>query len=194
MPTMTEPMTLEQARDRCIVAIGAVAADGSMAGSAATVIRKIFDVDLAHVAPPAQTVDVGAIREVIDILQADGAPFGVKPLADRLTRALTGEKAGRVDGWLPIDTAPKGKPVLVHYINGCGKGRTIKARYVDRFTEESSPDSECDEYNEENDTYYTLPGWYEMIDNWDEYSSVFVHHDPILWHPLPTSPAPDKEG
>ena len=91
--------------------------------------------------------------------------------------------------WMSIETAPKGKPVLVHYKNALNRGRTVKAYYVDRFTEESSPDSENDEYNEADDTYYTLPGWYEMIDNWDDYSAVAINSDPTHWMPLPPPPA-----
>jgi len=91
--------------------------------------------------------------------------------------------------WLPIESAPKGKPILVHYLNSCGNGRTVKAFYIERFTEEASSDSENDEYNEADDTYYTLPGWYEMIDNWEDYSSVAIHSDPTHWMPLPAPPA-----
>lgn len=146
---------------------------------------------------PAQVVDMA--RKLIAIVEKQcggylsGLGYDALMAAKALDRALSGEKAGPADGWQPIETAPKGKPVLVHYTNELGKGRTIKAYYVERFTEESSPDSENDEYNEADDTYYTLPGWYEMIDNWDEYSSVFVHHDPIHWMPIPASPTPGKE-
>ena len=94
--------------------------------------------------------------------------------------------------WQSIATAPKGKEVLIHYVNELGKGRTIKAKYVERFFEESSPDSENDEYNEADDMYYTLPGWYELIDNWDDFSSVCVHHDPSHWMPLPSPPTREE--
>ena len=90
--------------------------------------------------------------------------------------------------WQTIDTAPKGKPILVHYTNIYGHGRTVKAYYIERFTEEASSDSENDEYNEADDTYYTLPGWYEMIDNWDDYTAVAINADPTNWMPLPEPP------
>ena len=90
--------------------------------------------------------------------------------------------------WLPIESAPKGKSILVHYTNSYGRGRTVKAYYIERFTEEASSDSENDEYNEDDDTYYTLPGWYEMIDNWDDYSAVAIHSDPTHWMLLPAPP------
>lgn len=97
-------------------------------------------------------------------------------------------------GWQPIDTAPSGKPVLVHYRNSHGKGRTIKARWVARWTEEASFEAEdgCSEYNEENDTYYVTEGWWECVDNWDDFTEVKVSEGvPTHWHPLPE---PSSEG
>ncbi len=95
-------------------------------------------------------------------------------------------------GWQPIATAPKGRQVLIYCVNELGKGRTIKAKYIERFWEESSNDSENDEYNEPDDTYYTLPGWYEFIDNWDDFSGVCVHYNPTHWMPLPSPPTSEE--
>lgn len=92
------------------------------------------------------------------------------------------------EGWQPIETAPKVIPILIHYTNSCGNGRTVKAYYIEKFTEESSDDSDNYEYNEADDTYYIVPGWYEMIDNWDDYSSVAIQYDPTYWMPLPEPP------
>ncbi len=91
----------------------------------------------------------------------------------------------KVPEWQPIETAPKGNAVLIYYTNEFGNERIVKALYIERFTEEAEPASENDEYNEADDTYYTLPGWYEMIDNWGDYSSVAIHHNPSHWMPLP---------
>lgn len=92
--------------------------------------------------------------------------------------------------WQPIESVPKSRAVLVYYKNSAGKGRTIKARFVPRFTQESSGEvsEDCDEYLEGKDTYYLLEGWYEQIDNWDDYAEVFVHKTPSHWMPLPSSP------
>lgn len=70
--------------------------------------------------------------------------------------------------WQPIETALKtGVQILIYYKNDCNVGRTIKAKYVPKFTEESDEefDEEFTEYSEEADEYYTPEGWYEMIDN-----------------------------
>lgn len=51
----------------------------------------------AHLFQPAQAVDVGAIREVISWLETrEGMHVNIGGLADKLTRALSGEKAVEV--------------------------------------------------------------------------------------------------
>ena len=48
---------------------------------------------------------------------------------------------------------------------------------------------ECDcEYSEEDDEYYLCEGWYEVIKNWDDYSSVTVEDFVTHWMPLPEPP------
>ena len=91
--------------------------------------------------------------------------------------------------WQPIDTAPKGRKVLVYYKNACGKGRTVLARYVAKHTEEDTSESDMDmDYSEEKDCYYWPEGWYEEIDNWDDYSSVKISQALTHWMPLPEAP------
>lgn len=91
--------------------------------------------------------------------------------------------------WQPIETAPSGLAILVFYKNSSGYGRIIKAKYVPKFTWESETDCEMDtEYNEETDTFYYPSGWYEMIDNWDDYTCCVVEHQPELWQHLPRMP------
>lgn len=91
--------------------------------------------------------------------------------------------------WQPIETAPSGLPVLVYYLNQLGKGRSVKAMYADRFAIESQCDDEYVEYSEEADEYYMPEGWYECIDNWDEYSFVSITEGtPTHWMPIPEPP------
>lgn len=56
----------------------------------------------AHLAQPAQAVDVGAIREVVAEMHEynEADQCGLEEWADKLTRALSGEKAGTVSDGL----------------------------------------------------------------------------------------------
>lgn len=81
--------------------------------------------------------------------------------------------------------------MLIHYKNALGKARIIKARHIKRFTEEAyGEDAEgVDEYDEANNRYTYVEGWWEMIDNCDDYGYVKVYVGaPTHWHPLPEPP------
>lgn len=117
-----------------------------------------------------------------NILGAHKSNYEIGDLISRLVDRLE---------WQPIETAPKdGKQILVYYKNDLGKNRIIKAHYIQKFTEESNEDFA--EYSEEKDDYYTPEGWYEDIDNWDDYSHVKLQHSPTHWMPLPLPPVGDK--
>lgn len=62
--------------------------------------------------------------------------------------------------------------------------------HAERFKEECySADDECvTEYNEETDEYYLHEGWYECINNWDDYSSIAIDDTVTHWMPLPEPP------
>lgn len=127
-------------------------------------------------------VAIAALDALIGIL-----PTGLYIEYDTCGKDFKGEEA---DKWQTIDNAPKsGVQILIYYKNDCGKGRIIKAKYVAKFTEESSGmNDEFGEYSEEADEYYTPEGWYEMIDNWDEYSHVAINYAPTYWQSLPAPP------
>jgi hypothetical protein len=93
--------------------------------------------------------------------------------------------------WKTIDSAPTQTSVLIHYKNGAGRSRVIKAIFTPRWTVEYQ-DSEygdgegCYEYHEERDCYYYVEAWWEQIDNWGDFTQVMVcEGTPDLWHPLP---------
>jgi hypothetical protein len=92
--------------------------------------------------------------------------------------------------WRPIDTAPSLKAVLVHYPNALGNSRIVKAKFIPRYTVESSGDEEgVDEYHDSSDRFTYIEGWWELIDNWDEYSFLFIDgNKPTHWMPLPKPP------
>ncbi|MPM00572.1 hypothetical protein SDC9_46799 [bioreactor metagenome] len=47
------------------------------------------------------------------------------------------------------------------------------------------------EYDEDTDEYYLLEGWYEVIKNWDDFSSVCIDDFVTHWMPLPEFPEKD---
>ena len=75
--------------------------------------------------------------------------------------------------------------------NQCGKRRRVRAVYIRQYEEEAGDDDElCVEYCEEQDEWYLKEGWYELIDNWYDYSSVAIVEGVVdYWMPMP--PAPD---
>lgn len=61
---------------------------------------------------------------------------------------------------------------------------TCHASYVHRYSIESTDYcnwEDCDEYNEEEDKYYALSGWYERVHNWDDYSYCAIEDFVIAW-------------
>ena len=99
--------------------------------------------------------------------------------------------------WISVkDELPKGEiKVIALYYNRMEKSRMVMAQYVKENTVVSGMgDGANDEYNEEMDEYYTQQGWYERIDNWDEWTSIFIHEGRIThWMPLPTPPGAKDE-
>ena len=43
-------------------------------------------------------------------------------------------------------------------------------------------------YDEDDDEYYLMPGWYEVIKNWDDYNSITIYDTVTHWMPLPEPP------
>ena len=46
----------------------------------------------------------------------------------------------------------------------------------------------CYDYDEEEDEYYLKEGWYEVIHNWGDYSSIVIEDFVTAWMPLPVLP------
>lgn len=94
--------------------------------------------------------------------------------------------------WRPIEEAPSGVAVLIHYRNAYDKSRVIKAEFFARFTRESDSENEgdgVDEWDEANDRHTYCEGWWELIDNWGDFGFVKVNEgEPTHWMPLPEPP------
>ena len=94
--------------------------------------------------------------------------------------------------WVSVeDRLPETKCIAL-YKNSLGKPRMVMAEYIKKHTLEASPD--CDgegvsEYCEEKDIYYYTEGWWEIIENWDEYNFIVIHKGEIThWQHLPECP------
>lgn len=82
--------------------------------------------------------------------------------------------------WRPIETAPRdGRKIMLWYLNGNHKPRTVMGKWL----------SEEDAVYTDIDGVGLEAGWYECIDNWDDYTEVSIHQgEPTHWKPLPTPP------
>jgi hypothetical protein len=82
--------------------------------------------------------------------------------------------------WQPIESAPKtGRKVILFYKNRLHVGRTVIARWL---TDEQATEIDGDGVGLEG-------GWYECIDNWDDFTEVAIHEgEPSHWMPFPAPP------
>ena len=144
-----------------------------------------------------------------DALAAAGVVLGnadvaymTRPL--HFARAIEREVAAQagqvaVPGWIGVDARlPDAGYCLATYRNQHGKLRIIRAKYARQFEIDAGEDAidqgNC-EYNEADDTFYLKAGWLECIDNWDDYSSIYVTEGEVThWMPLPAAPSPAKES
>ncbi len=96
--------------------------------------------------------------------------------------------------WRPASELPeKDQIVIATYLNSNGKRRCVRAVYIRQYEEEAGEDDELYvdvEYCEEQDEWYLKEGWYELIDNWPDYSSVAIVEGVVDWW-MPMPPAPD---
>lgn len=88
--------------------------------------------------------------------------------------------------WMPIESAPMtGRKVILFYVNRSSRPRTVMARWL---TDEEAAETDGDGVGLEG-------GWYECIDNWDDYTEVAIHEgEPSHWMPLPPPPSPLAQG
>jgi hypothetical protein len=87
------------------------------------------------------------------------------------------EAAGE-KGWQPIETAPKGRKLIVGYFNEAGKWRSVMGHYY-------LPETlECDEA----ENGFADEGWYEDSDSLEQITRTSCQ--PTHWQTLPAAPAP----
>ena len=99
--------------------------------------------------------------------------------AEALRAALAeqpAEQEPKTQGWQPIETAPKGRVLLVYYKNSLGNGRTMRARHYLPETLESDT----------TESGWADEGWYEESEAYEYLMPL--EHDPTHWMPLPAGP------
>lgn len=92
-------------------------------------------------------------------------------------RAAIAALEAQPTGWMPIESAPKDKVLLLGYFNESGKWRTVRGEW---FCQEEIDDQW--EFPENGS-----PGWYETCVNADEPPNCWPI-EPTHWMPLPTPP------
>ena len=123
------------------------------------------------------------------------ATFRVEQMMEHyLRKAVTDNNVG--SKWIPVTERLPGSGVHVLLCCEIRSNGAVYKKYVcdgyyaKRYTEQTwnnSGDIAC-EYREEDDEYYLLEGWYEVVKNWDDYNSIVIGDFVTHWMPLPEPP------
>lgn len=103
----------------------------------------------------------------------------------------------RVPRWISVEERlpESGVHVLVTAKTSGGHKYVCDAFHAEKFSISSEYGDElaC-EYNPEKDEYFLEEGWYEVIKNWDDYSSIVIQDQVTHWMPLPELPEEDDHA
>ena len=133
---------------------------------------------------------MGRLLDEDDIIK-EFAKYGAEDDFVSVLRSVSSAQSGRwmlVSERLPDDNREVEVTCEVRRCDGKKYRYICHASYVHRYSIESTGYcnwEDCDEYNEEEDTYYALAGWYERVHNWDDYSYCAIEDFVIAWRDLP---------
>ena len=116
----------------------------------------------------------------------------IQPINEAFDMAINALTAQPEQQWIPVSELPNDNREVevtceVKRLDGKKYRYTCHASYVHRYSIESTDNNweGCDEYNEEEDKYYALPGWYERVRNWGDYSYCVIEDYVLAWRELP---------
>ena len=123
-----------------------------------------------------------------------GCPECVREMREEVRKmhACAAALSNAIPRWVPVaERMPDSvQTVLACYRNSHGNWRRIRAEWIADKTQESGSESDIGQYDEATDTHYNPEGWYEKIDNWDDYTAVAVHQGEVThWMLMPPAPA-----
>jgi hypothetical protein len=117
------------------------------------------------------------------------------PMRNHITRKIQDTIITALQACEPWVSVEVEKPESGKHVLLCCEVRPSGKRYVcDGFYAQSKTITTiCDgdnnyEYDEETDEYYLTEGYYEIIKNWDDYSSIVIEDFVTHWMPLPKPP------
>ena len=138
------------------------------------------------------------IEKAIEFYKAKSYEEG--GIRDRYTRlAIEALEEKLNGGWIPVserlpDNNTKVQVTGVRYSEYIQKNIYVRfnAKYIGKHSiKVEDMWSYCEDYTwndyvEEEDEYYVNEGWYETIENWDDYTELYVSdYKVIAWQPLP---------
>lgn len=120
----------------------------------------------------------------------DGIPYLLSQLAEKDAEI---ERLRAAQRWIPVSDPPEsGVHVWLCCVTPSGKQYACDGYYAAPKSIICDSGGDCNsEYDEEKDEYFLLEGFYEVVKNWDDFSSVAIEDSVTHWMPLPT--APEKE-
>ena len=103
--------------------------------------------------------------------------------------AINKEPTIESPNWIPCAKQPptSGKHVLLTCeIRPRGTRYVCDGFYAEKLSISGGYDCDpgCD-YDEDKDEYFIPEGYYEIVKNWDDYSSIVINDFVVAWQPLP---------
>jgi hypothetical protein len=137
-----------------------------------------------------QQIEYGLGQEDISELYRFSLPH---EYGDDVLRCLIPELLRRLKWRSPRKISPPaGLKVLATYLNRFGNRRVMMAKRVPAKFEECNCEDRgcefdrcCGEYDEDKDCYYVRAGWYEVVENSDEFDFVPIDGEVDGWKFVP---------